>query len=281
MTASDLIRTMKDLPPASPAALKLSGLLNRPTQHNDDIVEALRCDSVLTAKLLRVCNSSYFALREPAGSVAQAVLLLGHQEIVRIVLTLGFGGSLNRPLPGYAVADKEMWRHALTTALAAERVSECAGSFEPAVAFTAGLLHDIGKLVLNQVLTPDVQAAVRARIEQGTEARDEAEKSVLNTDHAEVGACLLEEWRLPELVVEAVAHHHRPVVTPRPRLSAVVHVANGVAHLVGSAPGWDSYAVRVEEQAVSVLGLDGGQIEQLVISMHGCLQQVDQSLALS
>ena len=101
---------------------------------------------------------------------------------------------------------------------------------------------------------------------------------MLGTDHAEVGACLLNDWRLPAAIVEGVAHHHCPVVTPAPGISAVVHVANCVAHLLGSAPGWDGFAVRAEEPVVEALGLTPEGIEQIVISIHDSLQKADESL---
>ena len=281
MTARELILQLKDLPPVSPTALKLAGLLNRATQHNEDIIEVLRYDSALTARLLRACNSSWLALHEPVASVDQAVLLLGHQEIIRFVLALGCGGALRKPLPGYAVEQGELWRHSLAAALAAERIAAAAGHFEPAVAFTAGLLHDIGKLVLHQALTPEAQAAIRKRIEEGTDARVEAEKGVLGTDHAEVGASLLRHWRLPDAIVEGVAHHHDPAITPTLGLSAVVHVANCLSHLLGEAPGWDAFAIRAQEPVVEALGLSAEGIEQIVISIHESLQLTDQSLAIA
>ncbi len=143
MTANEMVARARNLPPVSQAALRLVSLLDQPAVGNDDIVPVLRCDDVLTAKLLRACNSPYFGLEEPVASVDQAVLFLGHQQILHIVLTLAFGGAMVLPLPGYAIEASELWRHSLTTAAAAEAL---AGgginlSVDPSVAFTIGLLH--------------------------------------------------------------------------------------------------------------------------------------------
>jgi putative nucleotidyltransferase with HDIG domain len=211
-TAHELVATVKNLPPVSQAALRLVGLLDQPTVSNDDVVSVLKYDNVLTAKLLRACNSPYFGLEEPVRSVDQAVLILGHQQILHIVLTLAFGGAMMTPLPGYAVEANELWQHSLTTAMAAEVIANeyPEMNFDSQVAFTAGLLHDIGKLVLGQTLTPDSQHAIRNLVARGQVSRTDAERQVLGTDHAEVGASLLQSWRLPEDIVEAVAHHHPP-----------------------------------------------------------------------
>ena len=283
MTPQEIINKVKNLPPISQAALKLVSLLEQASVSNDEVVQVIKCDNVLTAKLLRACNSPYFGLEEPVSSVDQAVFILGHQQILHIVLTLAFGSAMVVPLPGYAVEANELWRHSLITATAAEIVAAEAYdlNIETPVAFTVGLLHDIGKLVMSQALTPEIQAEVRTLIEQQSCSRSEAEKNILGTDHGEVGACLLQGWHLPEDILEAVANHHRPVLKPRPRLSVVTHVANCLAHLAGSAPGWDGFAVRVEPAAVSALEINESRLEGMVVNVRESFERVDQFMSMS
>src|ERR1700761_2536593 len=107
MTANDLVAKVKNLPPISQAALRLVNLLDQPAVSNDDVVEVLKYDNVLTAKLLRACNSPYFGLEEPVSSVDQAVLILGHEQIHHVVLTLAFGGAIGVPLAGQVVEINE------------------------------------------------------------------------------------------------------------------------------------------------------------------------------
>ena len=139
MTAPELVSKVKNLPPVSQAALKLVSLLDQPAVSNDDVVQVLRSDSVLTAKLLRACNSPYFGLDEPVSSVNQAVLILGHQQILHIVLTLAFGGAMVVSVPSFAAEAHELWQHSLTTAFAAEVVANEESELEAdaTVAFTA------------------------------------------------------------------------------------------------------------------------------------------------
>jgi len=283
MTATEIINKVKNLPPVSQAALKLVTLLEQTSISNEEIVQVIKCDNVLTAKLLRACNSPYFGLDDPVSSVDQAVLMLGHQQILHIVLTLAFGSAMVVPLPGYAVEANELWRHSLLTATASELVAADAYtmSVEAPVAFTVGLLHDIGKLALGQALTQEIQNEIRQLVEQGGAARTEAEKKVLGADHAEIGACLLKSWNLPEEIIEAVAHHHQPVCEPRPRLSVITHVANCLAHLAGSAPGWDGFAVRVDPNAIIALNLNESRIESLVSDVRTAYEKVDQFMNMA
>jgi len=283
VTAQQLVDRVKNLPPVSQAALKLVNLLDEPSADNDEVVHAIKCDNLLTAKLLRACNSPYFGLDEPIASVDQAVLILGHQQILHIVLTLAFGSAMVVPLPGYAVEASELWRHSLITAVAGEVVAAetAAINVEVPVAFTIGLLHDIGKLVMGQALTPDVQAAIRQLIEQQKISRCEAEKIILGTDHGEVGACLLKSWHLPEEIIEATANHHNPIAEPVPKLSVVTHLANCLAHLAGSAPGWDGFAVRVNPQAVTALEINEARLEIMVAEVRSGFERVDQFMSMS
>jgi putative nucleotidyltransferase with HDIG domain len=277
MTAPEIINKVKNLPPVSQAALKLVNLLEQAAISNDEIVHVIKCDNVLTAKLLRACNSPYFGLDEPVASVDQSVLMLGHQQILHIVLTLAFGGAMVVPMPGYAVEANELWRHSLLTATAAEIVAGSGDlNVEAPVAFTVGLLHDIGKLALSQALTPELQIEIRQLIEQQGCPRTDAEKKIMGADHSEVGACLLKSWNLPEDIVEAVANHHHPICLPRPKLSLVAHMANCLAHVAGSAPGWDGFAVRVDPEAIKTLNLDEARLEAMVAEVRDSYERVDQ-----
>jgi putative nucleotidyltransferase with HDIG domain len=283
MTAQEIVNQVKNLPPISQAALKLVNLLDSQEVSNEEVVQVIKCDNVLTAKLLRACNSPYFGLEEPVSSVDQSVLMLGHQQILHIVLTVAFGTAMVVPLPGYAVEANELWRHSLITASAAEIVvaETSAVNIEAPVAFTVGLLHDIGKLALGQALTPEIQTAIRQLIEGEGISRSEAEKKVLGTDHGEVGACLLRGWNLPEDILEATANHHNPQFDPRPKLSVVTHLANCLAHLAGSAPGWDGFAVRVNPQAVAALNINEARIESLVAEVRESFDRVDSFMSMT
>jgi putative nucleotidyltransferase with HDIG domain len=282
MTAQEMVAKARNLPAVSHAALKLVTLLDHPEGSNDEVVQVLKHDSVLTAKLLRACNSPAVGLEEPITSVDQAVLLIGHSQILQMVLSLAFGGPMAVELPGYAIEANELWRHSLTAATSAEvlvRNGVDVGA-EASVAFTVGLLHDIGKLVMVHVLTPEAQNAVRQRVTEGHQAIVEAEHEVFGTDHAEVGACLLKSWQLPDEIVEAVAHHHHPVYLPHPRLSVIAHLSNCVAHLAGSAPGWEAYALRAEGAPMEQLHLDFEKLEQVIIAVRESTDRINQFMGI-
>jgi putative nucleotidyltransferase with HDIG domain len=278
MTAEQIIAQVKDLPVVSETARKLAVQLNQPELHRDELVGTLRCDNVLTAKLLRACNSADYAVSEPVVSIDQALLLLGDNVIFRMVCAVGFGSSIGAAAPGYDTEANGLWAHSLSTGVGAEYLAEVEsyGNFLPSTAFTAGLLHDIGKTVISKMLTPKARADIRAKMTGESHSRVEAERAVLGADHCEVGACLLKRWSLPEPIIEAVANHHSPVHNPKIRLSAVVYLANCAAHLCTTAPGRQDQAVQAKNTAAQTLDMDVKKVEQIVAGIHGAMHALPQ-----
>lgn len=283
MTAIALVQKVQNLPPVSQTALKLIGLLDRASGDNREIVQVLKYDNVLTAKLLQACNSSCFALEERVASVDQAVLMLGHQQILHIVMTLAFKSVMTVSSLTYTMEMNELWQHSLVSAIAGEVVLEQAPELGAGTnaGFTASLLHDIGKLVMALALSPAELSEIRDRTERKQIPGSQAEKEVVGVDHGEVGAALLQSWRLPDNIVESVANHHRPVLKPRPQLSALVHVANGMAHHAKPPLGQSIHDLRLAESVVSEFGIKDETLDEMVLAVRESFERVDTFMAMA
>lgn len=281
MNAEQLIAKVPKLPAPAPSVARLLELLSKPDADNDDMIRVIRNDGVMSAKLLGLCNSAAYGLSDPVSSIEQAVLMLGHSEIHRLVMSVGFSGSLSPEMRGYAMAEGELWRHSLLTAYVAVAVTAISRKvhFDPSIAYTAGLVHDIGKSVITHALDDKTQNTMRELIQSKECSLIEAENQIIGTNHADVGACLLCNWGLPELLIESVAHHHAPNLKPKPQLSSIVHVANAIALEAGPSPGWASYAMRVNESAIESLGLGQEDAESLIISAYDAAEQVNNVVA--
>jgi putative nucleotidyltransferase with HDIG domain len=278
MTAEEIVSRVKDLPVVSETARKLTTQLNQPDLPRSDIVETLHNDGVLTAKVLRACNSAEFALHEPVASIEQALFILGDRAVFRIVSAVGFGDCLGLNAPGYDTEANGLWSHSLAAAVGSEYpvAEESFADFAPSIAFTAGLLHDIGKTVINRVLTPKDRADIRAKIGAESIPRVVAEKAILGANHSEVGAFLLRRWSLPDCIVEAAANHHHPVTKPEPQLSAVVYLANCVAHLSPGAPGWEVEFAKATQSAAEVLDMPPERVQELVTAIQAAVKKQPQ-----
>lgn len=282
LNAEALIAQTPNLPVPSRSATLLLRLLASDDLDHEAVIAALQKDGVLSTKVLAVCNSAAFGLASPVGSISQAVLYVGYEELHRIVMNLAFGGALGRNLPGYFLDEGAFWRHSLHTALISQTVVRAVTAVETdaSVAYTAGLIHDIGKLVMSHALGVENQDLVRELVERGGRSLIEAEQEVIGADHAEVGACLLRQWNLPEVLIEAVAGHHHPPLSPRLELSSIIHVADFVAHQGGSSPGWGSYGLRRDESVIEALGLTADHFEALIVSAYEAVVQIEESMAV-
>jgi len=207
---------------------------NSSVQQVADIVSR---DLELTAKLLKLVNSSFFGLPQRVAHPAKAVSLLGLDLVQSIVLASSAFEKFNHlALQGFSVA--QLWDHAIQTAALAKAIAQEAHLTRADVdtAFMAGLLHDIGKLLI----ASNLPAEFRAIIEQMRLRRcgmASAENELLGTTHAAIGAYLLGLWGLPDAIIDAVAYHHQPGAKSGDTLgiTGIVHVADGFGNAVGDA----------------------------------------------
>jgi putative nucleotidyltransferase with HDIG domain len=273
MKAADLIAKANYLKAPSPAVARLLSLLSQPEGDNEELIHIIEQDAPVSAKLLGMCNSAVYGLATPVSSMEQAVLYLGHSEIHRLALNAGFSDKWSPAPGGHAIREGELWQHSLLTARVAVMLAENGHepAVDPAIAYTGGLIHDIGKIVIGRAITPEQRDTVLGLIGKNEHSLCSAERAVLGTDHAEVGAALLEKWRLPKILIEAVAHHHQPVCKPELKLSALVHVADLIALETGPAPAPGSFAGRADANAIEALQLTPESLEELILKARDAL----------
>lgn len=276
MNAETLIGRTRNLQAPPHTVARLLSLLSVPEPDYEEVISIVGSDPVLTANILALCNSATYGLAQPVSSVNQAVLCLGFREIHGLVMAIGFGSQVSVELPGYGITSGGLWRHSLVTALLAPRVLCLAKTlgFDDATAYTAGLVHDIGKLAIGEFLDEKARAEVLRNVEQHGTSLLDAERSVIGCDHAEVGAVLLMQWGIPEVIVDAVRHHHNPRLDRGAPLSAVVHVADAIAHQTGASPGWGSFAIVIHQPAIQALNLSGEDLENLTFAALDSQQKV-------
>jgi putative nucleotidyltransferase with HDIG domain len=202
--------------------------LARPDATTGAIGEIIAQDASLTAKLLQLANSAFFALPQPVVSVPEAVQIIGFNLVRSLSLSLGLFASLNAEAIGECNSDR-LYLHSLATGLLAQKIlsDEGAAAETADAAFTAGILHDTGKLVLAAALPNLYRQALQLASDELI-PQWQAEANVFGVSHAEVGAYLLGLWGLPPAIVEAVAWHHQPGRREPPVFGplAAVHIAD-------------------------------------------------------
>lgn len=254
-----LLREVKTLPPSPQVLPKLLAALRHEQTTLEELGELIVLDPVLTAKLLQYCNSVYFSGHEPVSSVPEAVGRVGFQTIFALVSAVTGGKSFNPPVES-GIDGTQLWKHSLTTAFGCKFIAEDIGE-ESNLLFTAGLLHDIGRVVLAQAKGAAYGQLFNQALSTGADVT-EREKAAYGFTHADVGACLMESWKLPALLVQAVRFHHRPTLAGLAKKAAAgVCVGNALAH-VFEHPADDLAGNNAELQSgLELLGLSSRHME--------------------
>jgi putative nucleotidyltransferase with HDIG domain len=254
-----LLREVKVLPPSPQVLPKVLDALRHEQTTLDEVGELIALDPVLTAKLLHYCNSVYFSGREPVSSVPEAIGRVGFQTIFSLVSAVTGSKSFNPP-PVSGVDGTQLWRHSLTTAFGCKFIAEDIEE-ESNLLFTAGLLHDLGRVVLAQARGAEYGRLFNQAVSAGADATAR-EKAAYGFTHADVGACLMESWKLPALLVEAVRFHHQPAAAAAAKkTAAAVCVGNALAHRFEHPADSLDRANAELQGALELLGLGSRHME--------------------
>ena len=145
----EILENIKSLPPMNPTAKKIMTILRSTDVDISEVVRIIQYDPALTSNVLKLVNSAYFGLQNEITSIRQAIILLGLNQVFRIVIAVSFSSFMNKPIPGYELPSGELWRHSVATAISSEIISKMLKISENDTLFTAALLHDIGKIALS------------------------------------------------------------------------------------------------------------------------------------
>ncbi len=260
-----ILAAIPDFPGLPTAATRVLRLLQDPNSGIAEIMTHLESDPALTAEVLRLANSAYFAGPRAIGSLRDAGVLLGGSRLTQIVLATAIFPMARPPLRGYDLPPGKLLQHFVATAIGVEELARELHLHLPPHAFTAGLLSDIGKIVLGSFVEVDV-GPIHALAERESLSFEIAEQRVLGIDHAETGAELLAAWGLPDDVANVVRYHHRPDEMPGDRVAVdLVHIADLVSIEAGLGVGIDGLAYRPAPGALLRLGVKRKTLEAVCV----------------
>lgn len=274
---------IQKIPLLSPSANQLLLLTSDPDYDLDGVLEVIRRDAALTVRLLKVVNSAAFGLLQPIASLDRAVSYLGCRMVVSLAISQSSGELFDQALPGYQSKRGDLWRHDLFCAMASRAVARHSRvDFGGDLAFTCGLLHDIGKAVLSEFLQETPGAMVSA-ISQGECANYlEAEDRQLGLDHAQVGFELARYWRLPEVLQQAIRFHHQPALAGeahRPMVYAV-HLGDMLAMMGGQGTGSDSMLYQLDQNYSDYFELSTQDLACLLLDVCDEFRKVETAMEL-
>jgi putative nucleotidyltransferase with HDIG domain len=257
-----IMTQVKSFPGMPATAARLMPLLQNPDSSAGKIEDILKYDPGLTANILKLTNSAYFGLPSRVSSVRQAIMLLGWKRLLQLVMTMCMSALMKKPVPGYDLPRGDLWRHSVAVSVAADLLVKSLSISDADEVFTAALLHDIGKLVLGDYVQEDLEK-IEGMVSKGI-SFEVAEYVVLGTNHAAIGARILQNWSLPRELVNAVSWHHDPESCDHYcLLSDVVHVANIVGRRVGFGKGRNGQVLEPSLEVAERLGINQNHIDTL------------------
>ncbi len=273
--AEDIVERVEKITPISGTLCRLMDVVQDPDSGVSDVVEVIQYDPAITSELLKLCNSAAFGLPRKVHSVHEAVCYLGTNKVMQLVVAIYGNAVLSGEQRGYGLEPGILWKHSVAVALAASSLAHQTMPEEGGVAFTAGLLHDIGKVVLNEYVGREFAEIVR-RVHDDGMTFSEAERQVLGFSHAQIGAQLAERWSLPEPLVRAIRWHHEPqALEPADVLVDTVYLADCVCMMLGLGLGADGLLYRADAEVLHRRGLHRSQLEICAVNLIGELKDVE------
>lgn len=274
-----ILDNISDLPTLPTVYIRVNRLLQSPNSNVNQIARIIESDQAISSKVLRLVNSSFFGFCRRVTQINQAVVLLGFNAIRNTVLSISVFESF-RSSTSINFDRREFWRHSIATGLIARCLARLLGIEQQDEAFSGGILHDLGKLVLDQHLPEKFARILELALGQNI-PMIEAERLILGTDHAEIGEYLMEKWNLPHILVEMVALHHTPsIIRSHPALVSLVHLGDILARKFGIGFGGDTVVPELDPYALEELNLKAIDLAGMYDDIEKELEQSDDVLSL-
>ncbi len=256
--------SIQNLQPIPQVALKILRLINEDTYDVSLLSAEIRQDQVLSARTLKLCNSAFFKKRKKIETMDHALVYLGQKVLVKFIISSALNTFFDQTGMGYSLCKGGLYHHAVGTAIIAEKIAEKTGKADMSLAYTGGLLHDIGKVLLDQFIQESLPLFYRQLFEQGKDF-PEAEKRILGINHCDAGSFLAQQWCFPESLKEVIKYHHMPENAVQ--YKTLVHIIY-LADLVMSRfhVGFEIERINTDQltQRLDILGLSNKSFQDIV-----------------
>lgn len=279
-SAQSVADRLDELPTLPSIVYELNRVIGDPMSSTADVERVMAGDQAMTAKVLRLANSAYYAIPGGVTSLQRAVAYIGYDAIQQLVLSASIIQALSGA--GAAAFDvRRFWMHSLGVAMASEKLGKALGRLNPHDLFTCGLVHDMGKVAL-MILEPELFLATVAAARERGLTFAEAEEALGSPKHAATGRALAERWRLPASIQACCGWHHQPDPARRGGISSelsaavdVVYLSNLVIHALKFGDSGHGKALGLPRETMDRMRLTPEKTKDLIASVREALGSVD------
>lgn len=259
----EIVKKVKDIPALPSATSKVLLMIGDPKIHILKIADLIQQDFSLATRILRMANSAYYAQGRRITTVLEAIVLLGLNTVKELLIAASTYQILNKKVEGYLLEEGDLWKHSLCCAMASEIIANECNSVVKDKAYIAGLLHDVGKLILAHNVEDEL-IKITEVVEKEQVSFDVAEEKVIGFSHALLGAKVLQKWHFPEEIVNAIEFHHKPDNAQNFDLASIVHIADVASLMLGLGLGVDGLYYKINEKAFDLIELNKEDFEKIL-----------------
>ena len=272
-----ILRSLKDLPPMPQVLLKARKIMGDQNSGFKELAEVLETDQGIATKVLRMANSPYYGLSGKVSSIQHASVVLGQSTLGELVTMAGSSNLIGNALDGYHLEAGALWKHSMAVAFGCRAIAKKKAPALADDAFSAGLIHDSGKLILNKHVL-EFKNAFNAVMNNGHRTFLSAEKAVLGFDHAEIASEACNKWNIPDELALAIRYHHYPKLSDDDKLSYILHIADSIALMSGIGTGIDGMLYEMDPDAMSFVGLQAEDFSMIMEDVAEYVSQMDQEV---
>ena len=269
-----ILRSLGDLPVMPHIVHKAQEILANPDSDLKELANLIEIEQAIATRVLKLANSTYYGMSGKVGSVQHASVLLGYKTLGELITLAGISGLMGRSLKGYNLSSEELWRHSIAVAVGSRIIASRKDPEFGNEAFFAGLVHDAGKLVLDQHVH-ERKDDFEMVMGDGHHTFLDAEKKILGFDHSEIAFELCQKWQIPSNQRVAIKFHHYPSKSKGNELAYILHMADCIAMKNGFGTGNDSVMYEMEEGALEFLCLQDKDVDAIQSQV---LESVDKML---
>jgi putative nucleotidyltransferase with HDIG domain len=267
MTPQQLVQEIEHLVSLPDVCVKVNRLIDAPNYSALTLGDLISQDSDLSARLLRLVNSAFFSLKSPVDTISRAITVVGTGELRNLVMATT-AARVFTGIPSDLVDMAEYWRYSITTGVVASELAKQCHVLHSERLFVMGVLHDIGRLAIYLKL-PERARDVLLIAGDDDSLLIQAEQEILGFDHAQVGEALLQRWKLPQSIVDVVAHHHKPSQSKQfPLEAALLHIAASLAEADLRGLEHAQVIEHIDSFAWETTHIDPGQLDQHLETMQ-------------
>jgi putative nucleotidyltransferase with HDIG domain len=276
-----IVAQIDQLEPVPPIATQILALAEDPDSSLTEISDLILNDPALTANLLKICNSAFFSLPRQVESVRDAIALMGLDQIVEIVLFNGLSASFKKEMVGYGLGERELWRHAVSSAHVAGILADRFGASQNKhLIYTAALVKDIGKLILGRFVAFSYEQ-INILVQSQRQSFNDAEHEVIGMSHEELGALVGKKWNFSDKMIYIIRHHHLSDESARQDFeTTLVYLADIICMMMGICTGADGLSYRFYGDVLNRMSLSDNDLQGIIAEAGKKQQQVEMLLNL-